>query len=182
MSNKRFILIPVALFLFSLSSYSQAASSAQITITGNVQSTTCDVDISTNSLDLGALRPADFTAVAKPVAESVRAFSVGLNNCTAPAAAGTAGLMVTGQTLFGNTDIFSSGTTNTGVMLNQVGTSTYIKSGETLEVAKVAGDPPADNELNGKTLALQAGLAKGNDATADVGRVSAPILFQFVYN
>lgn len=180
--NTLFTLAPVALLLLSVTGGAQAASNAQITIAGNVQAATCDVNISTNNLDLGTFTPKDFTAVATPVTGSIKKLELRLSNCDAPLAAGDkAGLVVTGQTLVGHTNIFSSGNTNTGVMLSKVSTpSTYISNGETLTVA-TAATPPDANDFNGHPLTLQAGLATGSTA-ADIGRVSAPILFQFVYN
>ncbi|AHG22586.1 hypothetical protein Z042_01885 [Chania multitudinisentens RB-25] len=174
---------PVALLLLATAGATQAASNAQITITGNVVAATCDVSLSTNNLDLGNHTPADFAAVATPVAASVKTFTVGINNCQTPLADGdTANLVVTGQTLGGNPNMFNSTGTNTGVMLSLASTpSAYINNGDKLLVA-TAGAVPAQSDFNGKTLSLQAGLASTVAAGAEIGAINAPILFSFAYN
>lgn len=173
---------PLFAALLATSSLVQAASDAQITITGNVVAATCDVSISTNNLDLGNYSKSSFTAVATPVSASIKPFTVGLNNCETPLAAGdTAGLIVTGQTLGGNPNIFNSTGTNTGVMISNVSTPTaYITAGQKLSLA-TAGATPAASDFNAKSLSLQAGLAS-TSTTPDIGSVSAPILFSFAYN
>lgn len=175
-------LTPAALFMLAIAGGAQAASNGQITITGNVVASTCDVSMSTNNLDLGNHAPSAFTSVATPVTASKKAFTVGINNCGTPAAAGdTAGLLVTGQTLGGNANMFNSTGTNTGVMLQQVGSSTYISSGDKLEVAK-AGATPVAGDFNGKVISVNAGLASTSSTAVDLGAVNAPILFSFAYN
>ncbi|MFB6328418.1 fimbrial protein [Pantoea deleyi] len=168
--------------ILAVSCITQAASNAQITITGNVVAATCDVSISTNNLDLGNFSKSSFTAVATPVRESVKQFTVGLSNCETPLATGdTAGLIVTGQTLGGNPNIFNSTGTNTGIMLSKTSTpDAYITAGQKLSLA-TAGSTPAASDFNARSLSLQAGLAS-TSTTPDIGSVSAPILFSFAYN
>lgn len=175
---------PVALLLLATTGGAQAASNAQITITGTVVAATCDVSLSTNNLDLGNYTPADFTAVATPIVASQKSFTVGINNCQTPLASGdTANLVVTGQTLGGNPNIFNSTGTNTGVMLSLASApaGTYINSGDKLLVA-TAGATPAQSDFNGKTLSLQAGMASTTTTGVDIGAINAPILFSFAYN
>lgn len=175
-------LAPLFTILLAASGLTQAASNSQITITGSVVAATCDVSISTNSLDLGNFSQSSFTAVAEPVSASIKRFTVGLSNCQTPAASGdTAGLVVTGQTLGGNPNIFNSTGTNTGVMISNVSTPTaYITTGQKLSLA-TAGTTPAASDFNAKSLSLQAGLAS-TSTTPDIGSVSAPVLFSFAYN
>ncbi|VXC74184.1 MULTISPECIES: fimbrial protein [Serratia] len=175
---------PVALLLLATAGGAQAASNAQITITGTVVAATCDVSLSTNNLDLGNHTPADFTAVATPIPASQKAFTVGVNNCQTPLSAGdTANLVVSGQTLGGNPNMFNSTGTNTGVMLRLASApaGTYITNGEKLLVA-TAGATPAQSDFNGKTLSLQAGLASTTTTGVNIGAINAPILFSFAYN
>lgn len=176
-------LTPAALLLLAITGVAQAASNAQITITGTVVASTCDVSISTNNLDLGNYTPAQFTGVSTPISESQHPFTVGINNCGTPLAAGdTANLVVTGQTLGGNTNMFNSTGTNTGVMLSLASSPTsYISSGEKLLIA-TAGATPASADFNGKTLSMNAGLASTTTSGVDIGAVNAPILFSFAYN
>jgi len=173
---------PVALALLACSGTVNASSNAQMTITANVVAATCDVSVSSPTLDLGNYAKSAFTGIATPVASSVKTFTVGLSNCDAPIAAGdTANLVISGQTLGGNPNIFNSTGTNTGVMISQVSTpATYLKAGDKLAVA-TAGDPAAAGDFNGKALSLQAGLAS-TSATPDIGAVSAPVVFSFAYN
>jgi major type 1 subunit fimbrin (pilin) len=161
----------------------QAASNAQITITGNVVAATCDVSLSSNNLDLGNYTASQFTGVATPVAASQKSFTVGLNNCQTPVAAGdTASLVVTGQTLGGNTNMFNTTGTNTGVMLSLASTpGTYITAGQKLPVA-TAGTTPAVGDFNSQTLSMNAGLASTSTTDVNIGAVNAPILFSFAYN
>ncbi|MFW5388783.1 MULTISPECIES: fimbrial protein [unclassified Yersinia (in: enterobacteria)] len=178
-----FSLAPAALVLLAVAGNTQAASNAQLTVTANVVASTCDVSLSTNNLDLGNYAPSSFTGVATPIPASQKTFTVGLNNCEAPAAAGDkAYLVVTGQTLGGNPNMFNSTGTNTGVMLSQVATPTaYISNNDKLLVA-TAGTTPAAGDFNTKTLSLQAGLASTTITGINIGAVSAPILFAFAYN
>jgi len=183
MSTFMFKTAPVALLLLAAAGTAHAANNAQITITANVVAATCDVSLSTNNLDLGNFTPSQFTTVAVPVTASVKKFTVGINNCETPkAASDTASLVVSGQTLGGNTNMFNSTGTNTGIMLSQTATpSTYIKNGDKILLATAASSEPSAADLNGKTLSLQAGLAS-TSSTADIGTVNAPVLFSFAYN
>ncbi|MGK8665343.1 fimbrial protein [Serratia marcescens] len=160
----------------------QASSNAQLTITANVVAATCDVSLSKSNLDLGNFPKSAFSTVATPVNGSVKTFTVGLSNCETPTAAGdTASLIVSGQTLGGNPNIFNSTETNTGIMLSEVATpAKYITAGQKLTIA-TAGTTPASSDFNAKLLTLQAGLAS-TSTTPDTGAVSAPILFSFAYN
>lgn len=182
MRKSIFTLAPIAAVLLAGTGIAQAASNAQMTITANVVAATCDVSLSNPNLDLGNYSKSAFTAVATPVTSSVKTFTVGLSNCETPAKAGdTASLIVTGQTLGGNPNIFNSTGTNTGVMLSEVATPTsYITTGQKLKVA-TAGATPAAGDFNAKSLSLQAGLAS-TSTTPDIGMVSAPVLFSFAYN
>lgn len=182
MRKSVFTLAPLVAVLLAGSGAAQAASNSQMTITASVVAATCDVSLSNPSLDLGNYPKSAFTTVATPVTASVKTFTVGLSNCETPAKAGDkASLIVTGQTLAGNPNIFNSTGTNTGVMLSQTATpTTYITSGQKLLVA-TAGEKPNVTDYNAKTLSLQAGVASTSLA-ADIGMVSAPILFSFAYN
>lgn len=184
MTKFMFNMAPAAalVMLFAASS-ANAANNAQITITANVVAATCDVSMSSNNLDLGNFTPSQFTTVAVPVTESVKKFTVGINNCETPkAASDTANLVVTGQTLGGNPNMFNSTGTNTGIMISQVATPTnYIQTGEKILVATAAASDPSSSDLNAKSLAFQAGLAS-TSTSADIGSVNAPVLFSFAYN
>jgi len=163
MKKSLFILAPIAAVLLAGMGTAQAASNAQITITANVTQATCDVSLSTANLDLGNYSVAQFTQVATPVTGSTKTFTVGLSNCEAPSTQGDiAGLVISGQTLAGNTNIFNSTGTNTGIMLSQVtAPTTYLSAGDTLDVA-TASATPAVGDFNGKTLSLQAAVASAS--------------------
>lgn len=182
MRKSIFTLAPVVAALLAGAGVAQAASNAQMTITANVVAATCDVSLSNASLDLGNFSKSAITAVATPVTQSIKTFTVGLSNCEAPAKAGdTANLIVRCQTLFGNPNIFNTTDTNTGVMLSEVGKSnSYITDGQKLVVA-TAGTDPELGDFNAKSLSLQAGLAS-TSLEPQVGMISAPILFSFAYN
>ncbi|BDH47358.1 hypothetical protein TUM12370_34020 [Salmonella enterica subsp. enterica serovar Choleraesuis] len=159
-----------------------AASNAQMTITADIVAATCDVSLSTASMDLGNYAQKDFTAVATPVAASTKQFTVGVSNCDAPLASGdTANVVISGQTLGGNPNIFNASGTNSGIMLNQKGSTTYLKNGDKLKIAD-ATTPSAD-DFNSKVITLEAGVASTGTASAiEFGHISAPVLFSFAYN
>ena len=182
MRKSIFTLAPVVAVLLASTGVAHAASNAQMTITANVVESTCDISLSNANLDLGNYAKSAITEVATPVAESIKTFTVGLSNCGAPLAEGdTASLVVTGQTLGGNPNIFNSTGTNTGIMLSQVATPTsYITTGQKISVA-TAGATPSAGDFNAKSLSMQAGLAS-TSLTPDNGLISAPILFSFAYN
>jgi len=180
-----FAMAPAAVILLAATNYAHAATNAQLTVTANVVASTCDVSLSTSNLDLGNFSPKSFKAagVAKPVSESQKTFTVGLSDCETPEANATAGLMVSGQTLAGNPNIFNASGTNTGVMLSSVANADqFFKNGEKLVLAKANGTDPAAGDFNGKTVSLKVGLAAASTDNIDIGTVSAPILFSFAYN
>ncbi|VXC36053.1 fimbrial protein [Pseudomonas sp. 8O] len=175
----------IALALLAAAGSAQAASNAEITITGNVVKVTCDVSLSKTALDLGNWAPGDFTAASTPVAGSIKQFTVGLSNCAGtPMTGEQASLLVSGQTLAGFGDIFqgSGGSnSNVGVMIAPVASpAAFISTGDSI-LNTTAGTPPDLSDFNGQEVALQAGLASSS-ATAQTGTVNAPILFSFAYN
>lgn len=184
MRNILSTLTPAALLLLAVTGGAQAASNAQITITGTVVASTCDVNLSTNNLDLGNFTPTQLTGagVATPLAASNQQFTVGLSACATPEAGKKASVTVSGQTLPGNSNMFNSTGTTSGVMLSTAATpNTYIANGDTLLIATANATTPTAGDFNGHTLTLNAGLASST-ATASVGEVNAPILFNFAYN
>ena len=70
--------------LFVVAGAAQAAPNAEMTITSNVVAGTCDVSVSNANLDLGNFSKTDFTEPRKPVADSIKKFTVGLSNCDTP--------------------------------------------------------------------------------------------------
>lgn len=183
MLNVKSIVKPLMLTLLVCNSAAEAASNAQMTITASVVAATCDVSLSNSNLELGNFATTQFTGgVAVPVSSSIKPFTVGLSNCEAPKSAGdTANLVISGQTLGGNPNVFNSTGTNTGIMISQVSSpNNYIKAGDKLKVA-TAADPATASDFNGKIVSLQAGVAS-TSATPDIGIINAPILFSFAYN
>lgn len=180
MHKSIFMMAPVALAFLANVGFANAASNAEITITANVVPATCDVALNKSSLDLGNFSKTEFTEIAKPIAASVKTLSLTLTNCEAPASENsTPGFAISGQTLPGYTNIFNSTGTNTGIMLSKLGTTTYLKSGETVSFADKATTAA---DLNGQVLTLNAGLASTSSTSPDIGLVRAPVLFSFVYN
>lgn len=175
-------LVPVAMVILASTGAAKAASNAQMTITGNVVASTCDVSVSNSNLDLGNFAKSSFTTIATPVADSIKPFTVGLSNCDAPTAAGDqAKVVISGQTLGGNPNMFNSTGTNAGVMISLVSTpNAFVKAGDNLLVA-TASDPASVADFNGKAISLQAGLAS-TSLTPDIGAVNAPVIFSFAYN
>lgn len=180
MRKNTFALTSVALALLATSSVSLAATNAQMTITGDIVAVTCDVSVSNSNLDLGNFKESDFSAIATPIAASVKKFTVGLNNCGTPTASKIAGVTVRGQTLGGNPTIFNSTGTNTGVMMKVAGSSDYVAAGDTIDIATADATTPVAGDFNGKTISMEAGLAKSVTA-ADLGHINAPVIFSFAY-
>jgi major type 1 subunit fimbrin (pilin) len=183
MRKSLFAIAPAALLLMSVAGTSQAADNAVVTIQGNIQAATCDVTASTSLLDLGTHKPSAFTAAKTPVADSTKPFTLTLSNCDVgtDTVEHTASLMVDGNTLTGNTNIFSDNSTGEyGVMINEAGKTTYVNAGDEIEVAKTSATPVA-GDLNGKMLSMEASLASLS-TTPGTGRMKAPVSFQFIYN
>lgn len=184
MRMSKFSLATAAVLLTAVSTSTFAASNAELTITGNIVTSTCDVSVSTPTLDLGNHSKSAFTAVATPVTASVKTFTVGLNNCDSPSVEGDlANLVITGQTVAGNSSIFNSAgsASDSGVMLSVSGSpTTYLSQGEKIPVA-VASSQPGAGDFNNKTVSFNAGLASTN-ISPNPGTVNAPILLSFVYN
>lgn len=177
-------LTPAALVLLAVSGTTHAATNAQLTVTANVVASTCDVFLSTNALDLGNYAQSAFpTTVATPITASKKPFTVSLNNCETPEAAATASVAITGQTLGGYPTLFNTSGTNTGITFNAAGSPTsYLTSGDELLVATADDTTPTAGDFNGQSLSLQAGLASSVSSGANIGAVTAPVLFSFVYN
>jgi major type 1 subunit fimbrin (pilin) len=183
MRKSLFAIAPAALLLMSVAGTSQAADNAVITVQGNIQAATCDVTSSTSLLDLGTHKPAAFTAVKTPVAASTKGFTLTLSNCdvTNDAVEHTASLAIDGNTLAGESNIFSDNSLgHYGVMFNKTGETTYFNAGDEIEVAKTSSAPVA-GDLNGKVLNMEASLAS-LATSPGTGRMKAPVSFQFVYN
>ncbi len=184
MKKSLFALAPLGLLLL-VANNASAANNAQITITGSVVATSCDINLSTTALDLGNVPQASFTTPLQSVASSQRNFSLSLSNCGTPEADQVAQVQVTGSVLPGQSNIFNSDTTrNTGVMISNANTpSVYIDNNEVLDIATADATDPAAGDFNGQRLNLQAGLATtAATANVDLGGVTAPILFNFITN
>lgn len=183
MRKSFFTLAPMAL-LMAFAGSVQAADNAMITITGNVQATTCDVRTSHSLLDLKTHKASAFTTAKAPVAASTESFTLTLENCEDPSAAGIASLRVKGPTLSGYDDIFGDKSTlGYGVVLNESGKTDLIKNDTLLKMKDVSGtDKGAD--IDNTTLVLQASLAAPDVTSGKVknGQLAAPIVFQFDYN
>lgn len=178
---KKVLLASIIFSSFAMNA-AHAASNAQMTITADVVAATCDVSLSTPAMDLGNFAKKDFTSVATPVPASTQQFTVGINNCDAPLAQGdTANVVISGQTLGGNPNIFNASGTNSGIMLNEKGSSTYLKNGDKLKISDAS--TPAADDFNAKVITLEAGIATTGTANSiELGHISAPVLFSFAYN
>lgn len=171
---------PMLTLMFSMAGTANAASNAQMTITSNVVPATCDVSVSHPNLDLGNFTKASFSEINKPIAKSIKTFTLGLSNCEMPPGAdSTVSVKVTGETKVPNNNVFNKTGTNTGIMLSMKDNE-YIKSGDVLPIAQ-SGATPNPEEINGSTLNLKAGLAS-TSSEPDLGEVIAPVLFSLVYN
>lgn len=183
MRKSVFTLAPAIMLLLAGSSVSYAGSNAQMTITASIVAATCDVSVSTSSLDLGNHSGASFIKIGTPLAESQKSFTVGLNNCQSSSKAGDTGnVIVSGATLGGNPNIFNSSGSESGIMLSLAGApaGTYISAGDKLNIA-TAGTTPSASDFNAKTISLRAGVAS-TKASPEPGNILAPILFSFAYN
>lgn len=191
MRKSLFILTPLFATLLATSSLTQAASNGQITISGSVVDVTCDVSVPA-SLNLGNFARTAFSTVSTPVAGSTQPFKVALTNCTTPAADATANVIISGNTLAGNTNIFNKTDDIAGVMIStEAEPTTYLKSGDKIQIAKAAAAStgsggsatpgPTAGDFNQKTLTFQAGLAS-IVTTPDARQIEAPITFSFAYN
>lgn len=184
MKKSLFALAPLGLLML-VANNASAADNAQITITGSVVATSCDINLSTTSLDLGNVAQTNFISASTPVTSSQRDFALTLSNCGTPEASQVAQVQVTGPVLPGESNIFNSDTTrNTGVMLNDTtAPSVFINNNDILTIATADNTTPDASDFNGQRLSLRAGLAStATGANVDLGSVTAPILFNFITN
>lgn len=184
MKKSLFALAPMGLLLL-VANGASAANNALITITGSVVATSCDLNLSTTSLDLGNTAQTAFTTALVPVASSQREFTLTLSNCGTPETSQVAKVQVSGTTLPGQSNIFSNNSSlNVGVMLSESGSPTsYITNNQSLTIATADSSNPSASDFNGQRLNFQAALASTTTNTnVDLGSVTAPILFNFITN
>lgn len=176
--NKTVLLTPVAA-LFLVAGIAQAATSAQVTITGQIAAATCDLAVTQSNIDLGTVISGDVTATG-PINSTSRNFTLNLTACTAAQATTGSGsvpsLFARGTAMAANTNYFNNvdGAT-VGVQLT------------------AAGQPVKPNQSTGLTTLT--GLTAGGSAQVAMNaqlystvitpasqQIAAPVTFSVAYN
>jgi Fimbrial protein. len=130
MRKSTFILAPVALVLLAASGSALAAGkNATLSVTANISKTTCDVNLTRDAIDLGNFVKSDFNSIAPKTPIKSDSVTVSLANCADAADAGTASLVIAGDTLAAHADMFSiAPADDVAIMIaDQDAATTYIK-------------------------------------------------------
>ncbi|NXZ90139.1 type 1 fimbrial protein [Serratia fonticola] len=176
--NKTMLLTPVAGF-FLLAGIAQAATSAQVNITGQIAAATCDLAVTQSNIDLGSVISGDVTTTGA-ISSTGRNFTLNLTGCTADQATKEPGTVVSltarGTAMAANSNYFNSvdGAT-VGVQLTAVGLP--VKPNKSTGLT----------ELKGLTAGGSAQVAMNAQLYSTVltpasQRIEAPITFSIAYN
>ncbi|WP_413492231.1 fimbrial protein [Morganella psychrotolerans] len=182
--HKKLIVLSIAA-LFGTTA-AQAANQTSVEFLGNVQAISCDISVNGQSqVSLGTVKTSDFSTANSAITAGQKEFQIALTGCDTPAAAGTASLEVSGDTVSGTNNIFlqksKNPTSNVGVML--MNGANPVENGSLVEIGKVTqGEGGALNPLTDNTVTLTAAYAStATSQNVTVGTFNAPVLFSFVY-
>ncbi|EJA1208077.1 type 1 fimbrial protein [Escherichia coli] len=173
-----------AAFVFSVLAVSamtvaHAAISTTVNVMGTVNAATCDVVANTQSVNLGNVKPADFTAINTAVTSTKQQFAISLQNCSG-AGTGQAALKVSGPvTNAGNTYFAKDVSSPVAVSLTDVTASKELTNGAVINMGNASDDDAALNNVQ-KTFEVALKSSQTNPAGGVV--VEAPLTFSFVYN
>ncbi|PIJ50709.1 hypothetical protein BL250_09210 [Erwinia sp. OLTSP20] len=159
-----------------------AASSAVVTIKGAINTVTCDVKASQQTIQLPNMTPADVAAVGAFATGKTTDFSVSLNNCTGTNdTTSLARLQITGPTTATGETYFSDDASSpVAVGLALKSAPTTLLSNNSVQHVSAAND--AANAIDGQKLELTAGVISSTATITSGHAVSAPITFTYVYN
>ncbi|MBP9642108.1 MAG: type 1 fimbrial protein [Budvicia sp.] len=175
--NKTLLLAPVAAFIMSVGT-AQAATNAQVTITGQIAAATCDLNVTNSNIDLGTVVSSDVT-VAGPIATTSKDFTLNLSNCTQDGETGTVVSMLSkGTALAANTNYFNNVDGGTvGVQLTVNGQA--VKPNASTPLTALAGEVLT---AGGSAQVLMNAQLNSTVAKPATQQIEAPITFSVAYN
>lgn len=175
--NKSMLLAPVAAFIMTVGT-AQAATNAQVTITGQIAAATCDLNVTNSNIDLGTVISSDVTA-AGPIVSTSKDFTLNLSNCSQDGEEGTVVSMFSkGTALAVNTNYFNNIDGGTvGVQLTANGQP--VKPNTSTTLTALAGE--VLTEGGSAQVAMNAQLNSTVAAPASQN-IEAPVTFSVAYN
>lgn len=175
--NKTLLLAPVAAFIMAVGT-AQAATNAQVTITGQIAAATCDLNVTHSNIDLGTVISSDVTA-AGPITSTSKDFTLNLSNCTQDGEESTAvSLFSKGTALAVNTNYFNNIDGGTvGVQLTANGQP--VKPNASTTLTALAGEVLKEGGTAQVLMNAQLNSTVANPASQNI---EAPITFSIAYN
>lgn len=175
--NKTLLLAPVAAFIMSVGT-AQAATNAQVTITGQIAAATCDLNVTNSNIDLGTVISSE-VATAGAIASTSKDFTLSLSNCTQDGKEGTAvSLFSKGTALAANTSYFNNIDGGTvGVQLTADGQA--VKPNASTALTALAGEVLKAGGTAQVLMNAQLNSTVANPASQNI---EAPITFSVAYN
>ena len=160
----------------------QAATNAQVTITGQIAAATCDLSVTKSNIDLGTYVSADITAN-DVIAGSSKDFTLNLSNCSAaydstdPDAVPVS-LYATGTALATNNNYFNNIDGGTvGVKLTADSGAVEVKPNVAAEIGSLTALTAGGSATIPMTAALFSTVATPSSQV-----IEAPITFSVAYN
>lgn len=175
--NKTLLLAPVAAFMITAGA-AQAATNAQVTITGQIAAATCDLNVTQSNIDLGTVVSSD-VATAGPIASTSKDFTLNLSNCTQDGEEGTTvSLFSKGTALAANTNYFNNVDGGTvGVQLTADGQA--VKPNASTALTALAGEALKAGGIAQVSMNAQLNSTVAKPASQNI---EAPITFSVAYN
>lgn len=157
----------------------QAATNAQVTITGQIAAATCDLNVTKNNIDLGTFVPTGILANSV-ITGSSENFTLNLSDCThdydTTLTGNAVNLYAKGTALAANTAYFNNQNGATvGVKLTADGTA--VKPNTATNIASLTGLITGGSAAIPMTAELFSTVA-----TPDAQMIEAPITFSVAYN
>lgn len=151
-----------------------AATNAQVTVSGQIASATCDLSVSNPNIDLGTYISADIQA-AGDITNSAKDFSLLLTNCSKDQSAGSVQLFAKGTALDANGDYFNN-TAKATVGVKLSADAKPVKPNTSIDLSGVSGLKQGGSASVPMKVALYSTVA-----TPDSQRIDAPITFSVSY-
>ncbi|GKX61609.1 hypothetical protein SOASR032_01780 [Pragia fontium] len=173
--KQKLFLAPIAA-LVMISCSTQAATNAQITITGQISSATCDLNVTQSNIDLGTVISGD-VATAGAIASTSKDFTLNLTNCSADQGESSVmSLFAKGTPLAANTSYFNNIDGGTvGVQLTAAGQP--VKPNSNTALTSLTGLKTGDSAQVLMNAQLYSTVR--NPASQ---QIEAPITFSLAYN
>lgn len=164
----------------------QAATNAQVTITGKIAAATCDLSVTKNNIDLGTYVSSSVSTANTVITGSSKDFTLNLTNCSAGYDSTVSGavpvsLYATGTALAANNNYFNNVDGGTvGVKLtadNATANPVEVKPNAAADIASLTKLTTGGSATIPMTAALYSTVA-----TPVAQNIEAPITFSIAYN